>query len=185
MEEDSNIKAQRKVRAFTQERFKEMVAQYEKPLTTFVFRMTKSLHDAQDLVQTTFIKALKALHGGDTPQNLRAWLYKIAYTTTLKHFKRREIENRSYTVVIEKQERAIETTERITHMRKQVLEEITKLPDTFRKVALLRFCQHLKIEEIAEIMDIPLGTAKVYVSRAVKELRKRLQPLFERGDLSI
>ena len=152
-------------------------------------RMTRNAADAEDLVQETYLKAYRGFGGFEQGTNLKAWLYRIltnTYINTYRAKKRRpeeseldEIEDLYLYRRIGGLEAAMagrsaedELLERFTdHEVKQAIEA---LPENFRMAVLLADVEGFAYKEIADILDIPIGTVMSRLHRGRKALQKQL-----------
>ncbi len=176
--------------AFEQEALSYLDALYRTGL-----RMTRSEADAEDLVQETYIRAFRSRHQFTPGTNLKAWLFRILTNTFINSYRRKAA--RPQTTEIDD----IEETTLYRHMteasvaaspepEREVLDGIVdseirdaleELPERFRTVVLLDV-EGFAYKEIAEMLDIPIGTVMSRLHRGRKFLQKRLYDLArERG----
>jgi RNA polymerase sigma-70 factor (ECF subfamily) len=152
-------------------------------------RMTRNASDAEDLVQETYLKAYRGFGGFEQGTNLKAWLYRILTNTYINIYrakKRRpeeseldEVEDLYLYRRIGGLEAAMagrsaedELLERFTdHEVKQAIEA---LPENFRMAVLLADVEGFAYKEIADILDIPIGTVMSRLHRGRKALQKQL-----------
>ena len=170
--------------------YRELLARYERPVFTLIFRMVRDRELAEDLSQETFVKVLNNIDRYSTDFKFSSWLFKIANNVTIDHLRKRHLE----TVSIEgspdastpDQEKA--TALAIVSPGESPLEElesrelgsaiekaIGKLRPEYRSCILLRHVEAYSYEEISEIVGLPLGTVKTYIHRARQELREALE----------
>jgi RNA polymerase sigma-70 factor, ECF subfamily len=152
-------------------------------------RMTRNPADAEDLVQETYLRAYRGFGGFEQGTNLKAWLYRILTNTfinTYRQKKRRpdesdveDIEDQYLYRRLGGLEAALagrsaedELLERFTDA--EVKEALEALPETFRMAVLLADVEGFSYKEIAEILDIPIGTVMSRLHRGRKALQKRL-----------
>lgn len=159
---------------------------YEK-LYSCAFRMVGNHHDAQDVLQNSFLKAYKNIGKFRNESKLYTWIYKIVINESYRFFE--QIDKLPLTYITEKlgvNEReffnSIEYTPDyddnliIEEMREKCLQAFLKcMPKNQRICFLLKTCMKLKNQEIAEILDISVENVKVTLHRG----RKKLQELFE------
>jgi RNA polymerase sigma-70 factor, ECF subfamily len=158
-------------------------------LYTAALRMTRNPADAEDLVQETYLKAYRAFAGFEQGTNLKAWLYRIltnAYINTYRAKKRRpdeqdleEVEDLYLYRRLGGLEAASvgrsaedELLERFTDT--EVKEALEALPEQFRIAVLLADVEGFSYREIADILDIPMGTVMSRLHRGRRALQKRL-----------
>lgn len=141
---------------------------------------------ANDLVQETFMKAFAALASYRSEYRFSTWLYKIAANCSIDHLRKRRlqalsldrpIETGDGTVEIEvadysyHPERELERKERSFSIE----EAIDSLPKNYRDVIVYRHKEDKSYEEIADLLDIPVGTVKARIFRARELLKKKLR----------
>jgi len=158
-------------------------------LYSAALRMTRNRADAEDLVQETYLRAYRGFSGFQEGTNLKAWLYRILTNTYINSYrakKRRpdeteldEVEDLYLYHRIGGLEAALagrsaedELLDRFTEA--EVKEAIEELPDNFRMAVLLADVEGFSYKEIAEILDIPIGTVMSRLHRGRKALQKRL-----------
>ena len=152
-------------------------------------RMTRNPADAEDLVQETYLRAYRGFGGFEEGTNLKAWLYRILTNTYINSYrakKRRpdeteldEVEDLYLYRRIGGLEAAMagrsaedELLERFTDA--EVKEALESLPENFRMAVLLADVEGFAYKEIADILDIPIGTVMSRLHRGRKALQKRL-----------
>ncbi len=170
-----------------------------KPLMSAAFGMalhlTRNRDDAEDLVQETAIQAFRAFHTFQPGSHFRAWFFRILTNLFLNKVrkKRREPEIASlddapdlylYMQVTQNgptnvQDPARQVLERIG--TEQMVTAIAGLPEEFRVVSALYFVEELSYQEIAEIVDCPLGTVRSRLHRGRKVLQRTLWELVQDG----
>ena len=152
-------------------------------------RMTRNPADAEDLVQETYLKAYRGFGGFEQGTNLKAWLYRIltnTYINTYRAKKRRPDETELDEVEDLYMYRRLGGLEGATVGRSaedELLDHITdsdvkdaieSLPEQFRLAVLLADVEGFAYKEIAEILDVPIGTVMSRLHRGRKGLQKRL-----------
>jgi RNA polymerase sigma-70 factor (ECF subfamily) len=152
-------------------------------------RLTRTPADADDLVQDTYLKAFRAAGTFRPGTNLRAWLFTILHNTA-----RNRARDRAREAVIvdgEAVERAaelqsagaawrggVETPETLLlrdTLAPELQSAIDALPEPFRAAVLLRDVEEFSYAEIAEMLEIPVGTVMSRISRGRQALYRRLQ----------
>jgi RNA polymerase sigma-70 factor, ECF subfamily len=171
---------------------RELVRRYERPIFSLIFRMVRNRELAEDLAQETFIKALNALESYRPEYKFSSWLFKIANNAAIDHLRKRELDTLSLEgsphadtpqlveatalQIGEKVESALEAVEH-KELGGEIERAIAKLRPEYRTCILLRHVEGRAYEEIAEILNLPLGTVKTYIHRARNELRIALAHL--------
>jgi RNA polymerase sigma-70 factor, ECF subfamily len=172
-----------------QARFAEQAMEYMSPLYTAALRMTRNTADAEDLVQETYLKAYRGFGGFEQGTNLKAWLYRILTNTFINSYrskKRRPEESELDEVEDLYLYRRLGGLEAAAAGRsaedelmdlitdQEVKDAIEALPEQFRMAVLLADVEGFSYKEIAEILDIPIGTVMSRLHRGRKALQKAL-----------
>ena len=172
-----------------QSKFTELAMEHMPSLYTAALRMTRNPADAEDLVQETYLKAYRAFNSFTEGTNLKAWLYRIltnTYINTYRAKKRRpeesdidDLENFYLYRRLGGLEGATAgrsaEDEVLDHFTEtEVKEAIEALPEQFRMAVLLGDVEGFSYKEIAEILDVPIGTVMSRLHRGRRALQKRL-----------
>jgi RNA polymerase sigma-70 factor, ECF subfamily len=166
--------------------FEQLAMPHFEPLYNFACWLTHDRQEAEDLVQETYAKALKAFPSFQPGTNFRAWIYKIlrnAFLTSRTGLKA----TATVSLDLEGEEEALPTTKEtpesiLLHrsdeqLVRQLLEE---LPVAFREILMLCEVEEMSYQEISATLAIPMGTVMSRLSRARKALRAGLQQQFAR-----
>jgi RNA polymerase sigma-70 factor (ECF subfamily) len=163
-------------------------------LYSAALRLTRNPADAEDLVQETYLKAYRGFGGFQEGTNLRAWLYRILTNTfinTYRSKKRRPEETELDEVEDLYLYRKLGGLEAATVGRSaedelmdwftdaEVKDAVEALPEQFRMAVLLADIEGFSYKEIAEILDIPIGTVMSRLHRGRKALQRRLYEFAE------
>lgn len=169
--------------------FRELLTRYERPVFSLVFRMVRDRELAEDLAQEAFIRAFAAIASFDPRFKFSNWVFKIAHNHTIDHLRRRKLDTVSldgspHATTPEEESRTAlvvrsnaETPQEYVENRElgaQIELAIGALRPEYRAVVVLRHIDGHSYEEIAEILDLPLGTVKTYLHRARGELKQQL-----------
>lgn len=169
--------------------FERDALQYSPQLYSAALRMTRNPADAEDLVQETFLKAYRAYHTFTEGTNLKAWLYRILTNTYINKYrkeKRRPSEvdlGDVQDLYLYRQIGSEESASASQSVEERVLdglvesdikEAVEELPENFRLPVLLADLEGFAYKEIAEILDIPIGTVMSRLHRGRKAMQKRL-----------
>ena len=171
--------------------FNDLVRKYEKQVYNFAYRLTGNYDDANDVAQDAFLRVFNAIGTFRGDASFSTWLFRITTNVFLDERKRakahphasldeyleldessvaRQIEDPSPTP-----EAVLEETERA-----QLLQQaIGSLPEYQRAMVTLYHGQQKSYEEIAEIMDLPIGTVKSRLNRARLALKEKLSGILE------
>lgn len=169
--------------------YREILRRYERPVFSLVYRMVRDRAAAEDLAQETFIKVLNALESYRPEYRFSSWIFKIANNAAIDHLRRREVDTLSLDgapdarTAEEIEATAIQASDRSPspladlesrELGSAIEQAIAKLRPEYRACILLRHVEGRAYEEIAESLDLPLGTVKTYIHRARLELRESL-----------
>ena len=157
---------------------------YNKQIFASVLKLVRSIDDADDIVQDTFLKAFNALHSYNQTFPFPAWLYKIASNTCIDYFRRKRIRpisieniNREggdiYDIIPDKST-PIDVNIINNETKEQLLKAVEQLPLRYKQCIQLRHFEELSYEEISLKMNLPLGTVKITLFRARKMLLNML-----------
>ena len=174
--------------------YRELVRRYERPVFALLYRMVRDRELAEDLSQETFVKALNAIDSYRPEFKFSSWIFKIANNAAIDHLRRRELDTLSLDgsphaetpeamqatalQIGARQESPLDTVE-AKELGGAIEAAIGRLRPEYRSCILLRHVEGRAYEEIAEILDLPLGTVKTYIHRARNELRLALAHLRE------
>ena len=158
------------------------------------FRILRSREDAKDATQEVFLKVHGALHQYDPQYAFRSWILRITHNHSIDQLRKRRMSTISIDSPISRPEGdvewdlpdpgAVDPLEATSAGEEKTLieEAIGRLGPTLRSAITLRHVEGLRYDEIAEILEIPLGTVKVRIFRAREALAKLLGRRLERGE---
>ena len=144
-----------------------IVDRYQARLLGFCRQMIGSTEDAEDVLQEVFVNAYKAMIADNREINLRPWLYRIARNRSLNHLRKPKADAQESMDMVPMVE-AGSTAEKVHNREefRQLLNDVTKLPESQRAALLLREIDALSYEEIAEAMDATVPSVKSLLVRA-------------------
>ena len=162
------------------DKFLQQVLQHLEALHNLAVYLTRHGSEAEDLVQETCVRAMRFSHRFQPGTHLRAWLFQILRNTFLTFYRLRERETtRSENGVAEGeapmfQDAPGQDSERSSvHM--DLERALLRLPEEFKTPLLLAEVEGLSLEDVARIMDCPIGTVKSRIFRAKERLREHLK----------
>jgi RNA polymerase sigma-70 factor (ECF subfamily) len=168
--------------------FWQLVERYQQPLYRFALRLAGNAHEAEDLVQEALMGAYVTLscYPPERIQTLllRPWLYKIL----LNAFRNTRRSQHMLVISLERQEAYLqqEMTESDLEERYEIREELEQLqrfladlPEAYRLVVICFFFEEFSYQEIAHLLEIPIGTVKSRLHRGLQLLRSRRRTLQE------
>ncbi len=172
-----------------QAEFSELAMQYMGSLYSAALRMTRNPSDAEDLVQETYLKAYRAFGSFKEGTNLKAWLYRILTNTFINSYRARKRRPEQTDIddvedlYLYRRLGGLEAVSAGRSAEEEVLEHFTEgdvkaaveaLPEQFRMAVLLADVEGFSYKEIADILDIPIGTVMSRLHRGRKALQKTL-----------
>ncbi|MDO5750148.1 MAG: sigma-70 family RNA polymerase sigma factor [Rothia sp. (in: high G+C Gram-positive bacteria)] len=183
MSQESGALSSRELReAFTRD-----AMQYVDQLYAAALRMSRNPADAQDLVQETYLKAFAAYHQYQQGTNLKAWLYRILTNTYINVYRKRQREpQQANTEQVEDWQlaaagnhdavglRSAETEALASMPDSEVKDALESLPEDFRMVVYYSDVEGFAYKDIAQMLEIPLGTVMSRLHRGRRILRERL-----------
>ena len=175
-----------------QANFEADAMQYAPQLYSAALRMTRNPADAEDVVQETFLKAYRAYHSYTEGTNLKAWLYRILTNTYINKYRKQQ-RRPSEVELGELQDlylykrlgetsgatQSAESDMLDAFVDTDVIEALESLPEAFRLPVLLADVDGFSYKEIAEMLDIPIGTVMSRLHRGRKALQKKLWDVAE------
>jgi RNA polymerase sigma-70 factor (ECF subfamily) len=182
----SDLKLIKKCKRGEEAAFELLLNRYRGAIYNLCFRMTRHPEDARDLAQEIFIKVFSLLDRYDEDYAFSSWLFRIATNHCIDFLRRNRLRFLSLEggTRLEDDEIEFQLPASGPHpdsvlQRKEALdrleEVIAELPPHYRVITLLRHDQELSYEEIASILDLPLGTVKARIHRARNMIQKMLK----------
>ena len=175
-----------------QANFEQDAMQFASQLYSAALRMTRNPADAEDVVQETFLKAYRAYDSFQEGTNLKAWLYRILTNTYINRYRKAqrrpsevelgELQDLYLYRRLGEQSGATESAEAAAleqFVDADVIQALESLPENFRMPVLLADVEGFAYKEIAEMLDIPIGTVMSRLHRGRKALQKKLWHLAE------
>jgi RNA polymerase sigma-70 factor (ECF subfamily) len=165
--------------------FERQTTPHMEVLYNYALRMTGNPEDARDILQETFLKAYRFWDKFEQGTNIRAWLFRIMKNTYINQYRKdvKEPEKVEYEE-IEKyydiiRDESTDSTDLQEKMFGQLLDDdvsnaLNELPEEFRTVVILCDIEGLSYEEIAEFIQVPIGTVRSRIHRGRKILYTRL-----------
>jgi RNA polymerase sigma-70 factor, ECF subfamily len=185
------------LQAGSEEAFAWLISTYHQPVYSLLARTIPLSADAADLTQEVFVKIFRGISGFHGDASLRTWIYRIALHEASNQrrwwsrHRRQEVTIEAETgesnegqplcikdTLVDQHESPFETAEK-AEIRARVESELREVPEPFRTVVILRDLEGLAYEEVAEILNINLGTVKSRLLRGRAHLKARLAPFAE------
>jgi RNA polymerase sigma-70 factor (ECF subfamily) len=166
--------------------FRLLVERNSRPIFRVAYRMTGNEHDADDVVQETFLRAYKQLEHFEDRANFSTWLHRIAVNCSLDLLRSRGRHDKHYggDPTSEEMQHAVRTDapqpDRLllsAELQQHVIAAMEQLSGNERTAFMLRHFEGMPVEEIGKTLGIQVNAAKHTIFRAVRKLRDALQPL--------
>jgi RNA polymerase sigma-70 factor (ECF subfamily) len=171
--------------------FAELVEMYKDKIYHLGYRMLNQRQEAEDIVQETFLRVYKNLDRYDENQKFSTWIYRIATNLCIDRLRKRkpsysidaeltENEGTDWHALLASDDASPETELILSETQQHIREAIQSLPDKYKSVVVLRYLHDLSLQEISDILEMPVTTVKTRVHRGREFLRKKLES--EYGD---
>ncbi len=166
--------------------FAELVDVYKDKIFHLAYRMLSNRHEAEDIVQETFLRVYKNFHRYDEKQKFSTWIYRIATNLCIDRLRKRkpsyyldaemnDQEGMDGYTLIPGDDRTPETEYLLSETQQTIHQAIEGLPAKYKSVIVLRYLQDLSLQEIGDVLDMPVTTVKTRVHRGREFLRKKLE----------
>ena len=164
----------------------DIVEKYQRALYYHILKMVRNQNVIDDLVQEVFVKAFDNLHSYSTDYAFSTWLYRIATNHTIDYLRKKKLKTLSIDEPVKTREgdmhmelpdEDMATDRRVIRKERSniIRDAIENLPPKYRKVIQMRHMEEKSYQEIAQILDLPLGTVKAHIFRARELLYKALK----------
>lgn len=166
--------------------YAQLVDKYQRALFFHIAKMVRDREQIEDLVQESFMKAFGNLKSYNTDYAFSTWLYRIATNHSIDYLRKRKLQTLSIDDSrktkdgeLEMQlpdESSVTDREIIRKQRQNIIyKAIDDLPEKYREVIRMRHMEEKSYQEIADLLDLPLGTVKAHIFRAREMLYKSLK----------
>jgi RNA polymerase sigma-70 factor (ECF subfamily) len=174
--------------------FQELVDRHKKKVYYLAYDITGDHHEAEDVSQEVFVKVFRSLNTFRRDAKISSWLYKITVNASLDSLRKKPSRPDAPIDILEKVDvgdnalggRTDLDPERRAEsllLQRHISQALQKVSPKERSVFVMRHYNDLKIREIAEVLNISVGTVKALLFRAIKKLRKELS--IYRGNLGL
>jgi RNA polymerase sigma-70 factor (ECF subfamily) len=192
--QDSDLELVQRTVAGDQRAYGLLVLKYQRRIQRLIGRMVRDVDLVEDIAQETFIRAYRALHQFRGDAQFYTWLYRIAVNTAKKSLldlKRNPTVSDSFLATDEedetswrKKEPSTDETPESVLAAKEIAAVVNAamddLPDDLKQAVTLREIEGLSYEEIATVMDCPIGTVRSRIFRAREAISAKVKPLLEK-----
>ncbi len=168
--------------------YADIVNLYQHKLYQVCYRMLNNKQEAEDIAQEAFIRAYINLHTFDQKRKFSTWIYRIATNLCIDRIRKKkpdyyldaEVAGTNgldmYSQIAASEQLPEEQLEQM-ELQERIQYEISRLPEKYRSVIVLKYIEELSLQDISEILDMPLGTVKTRIHRGREALRKQLNNL--------
>ena len=193
--EESDGAAVARARGGDEDGFRVLVERHSRSVFRLAYRMTGNEHDAEEVVQETFLRAYRRLHKFESRSSFSTWLYRIATNCALDLMRARQRHGEHQAAPGEGQEEAMlalpatdPAPDRLAfskEVQEKVAAALAQLSPMERAAFVLRHFEGMSIEEISRALDRGTDAAKNCVFRAVHKLRRALEPLVRQAGCTL
>jgi RNA polymerase sigma-70 factor (ECF subfamily) len=165
-----------------------LMERYQHRLYRYLLRIVRQPETAEDLFQQTWLRVMERIRSYDSQRSFEGWLFALAHNLAIDHLRRYRPESLDEPLPSgDARSELIEGSgpgalEQLLS-REQIgwlADSVAGLPLVFREVLTLRFEEEMKLEEMATVLALPLGTVKTRLHRALKHLRRTLEEKLEK-----
>lgn len=169
----SDLELVRRSQSGNREAFSELVNRHQHLVYNVAYRFMRDATLAEDMAQESFVKAYRLIKGFRAECSFTTWMYRVTATTCLTEINRRKRRGE----VELTPENSVQKTEAFEHapserdLKEQIRRCVTRLSDRYATIVTLYYLKGISYDEIADVMNVPLGTLKTWMFRARKQLR--------------
>jgi RNA polymerase sigma-70 factor, ECF subfamily len=158
----------------SQPSFQEIVRRYERPVYNLICRIVHDPALAEDVAQDAFLKAFRSLAAFDSNRRFSSWIFRIANNAAVDALRRRRVDPIAHSDTADPPPAPAAEPVELAALAEALGAALDALRPDWRAAIVLRYHEGRSYEEIAEILDIPEGTAKTFVHRARKQMADTL-----------
>lgn len=167
--------------------FKILVLRFKNPLTNYVYRFLGDYDSCVDVVQDTFVKVYRYKDNYSSLAKFSTWIYTIAGNLARTEYQRKRRRNIFSLTKQDDEDKTYDIPDNSyrpdvladANIKNEIIQKaLLKVRDSYREAVILRDVQEMSYEEIAEIMNIEVGTVKSRINRGRAELQKYLKDIY-------
>ncbi|TWD89760.1 RNA polymerase sigma (SigW) subunit [Neobacillus bataviensis] len=169
-----------------QNAFGEIVEIYKNSVFQLCYRMLGNRHEAEDIAQEAFIRAYVNIQSFKQDKKFSTWLFRIATNLCIDRIRKKKpdyyldaevagTEGLTMYSQISSDSPLPESEVESLELQETVQKEILKLPEKYRSAIVLKYMEDMSLNEISEILNLPLGTVKTRIHRGREALRQQLR----------
>lgn len=153
--------------------FESLFADMEQPLFYYLFQLVRDQDQALELLQETWIRALKTFNKLKQPSSVRAWLYTLAHGIAVDHIRRSQVRQRAEEQYVDGLDTNV-SPDLSPFTATAIHDALARLSPTHREALVLHFLEEFSISEISTIIGCPPGTVKSRIHHAKAEIKQIL-----------
>ncbi|UUZ87181.1 RNA polymerase sigma factor SigW [Paenibacillus sp. P26] len=168
--------------------FEELVELYKDKIYHLAYRMLHNGHEAEEIVQETFLRVYTNLERYDESQKFSTWIYRIGTNLCIDRLRKRKPsysldaemndgEGTDWYSMLPSQEETPDERLVLSETQTQIRESIDTPPEKYKAVVILRYLQDLSLQEISDVLSMPVTTIKTRLHRGRDFLRKKLEKI--------
>ncbi|UUZ97648.1 RNA polymerase sigma factor SigW [Paenibacillus sp. P25] len=168
--------------------FEELVELYKDKIYHLAYRMLHNGHEAEEIVQETFLRVYTNLERYDESQKFSTWIYRIGTNLCIDRLRKRKPsysldaemndgEGTDWYSMLPSQEETPDEQLVLSETQTQIRESIDTSPEKYKAVVILRYLQDLSLQEISDVLSMPVTTIKTRLHRGRDFLRKKLEKI--------
>jgi RNA polymerase sigma-70 factor (ECF subfamily) len=168
--------------------FAELVELYKDKLYNLGYRMLGNPQEAEDVAQEAFLRAYANLNKYDAKHKFSTWIYRIATNLCIDRIRKKkadfsldaEVEGIEGGDMYSRLSASVDTPEQAVvriETREEVQKAIDALPENYRAAVIFKYLHDLSLQEISEILEVPVSTVKTRIHRGREALRNVLRPM--------
>lgn len=159
--------------------FEQLLERHGRKLYGLAFYLCGDAHDADDIVQETFLAAYQALNRFESRSSVKTWLSGILVKLAARHHRSQRIRNASQPLHVSDESKALlagsANASKSAEIRMDVLDVLMTLRPEYREVVVLRELDGLSYQEIEAVLGLPAGTVESRLFRARQEMKEKLK----------
>lgn len=166
--------------------FAELVDMYQSKIFHLAYRMLHNRHEAEEIVQETFLRVYTNLERYDEDQKFSTWIYRIGTNLCIDRLRKRrpsysldadvgEGEGNDWYAMLKSEENSPDDQLVLSELQQVIREAIGELPEKYKAIITLRYLQDLSLQEISDVLSMPVTTIKTRLHRGREYLRKKLE----------
>jgi RNA polymerase sigma-70 factor (ECF subfamily) len=166
--------------------FEELVDLYKDKIFHLAYRMLHSRHEAEEIVQETYLRVFTNLDKYDENQKFSTWIYRIGTNLCIDRLRKRKAsysldaeindgEGTDWYSLLPSLDDTPDEQVALSETQEEIRKSIELLPEKYKSVVILRYLQDLSLQEISEVLSMPVTTIKTRLHRGREYLRKKLE----------